>query len=112
MRVQGTQNGARVDVEDLKRTKVRSALELQCVDGYYGASFKCCLGRSAFGGLTWMSPVSSPATTSFPSPRMDPLLATSLNLEIVLVTFCVLGAYIWTLVAAVTAYLCGFVGEK
>lgn len=43
---------------------------------------------------------------------MLPLRATSLNREIVFVTFCVRGAYICTRVAAVTAYLCGFDGEK
>ena len=58
---------------------------------------------SQVNARTCTSPVSSPATTSFPSPRMFPLLATSLNREIVLVTFCVLGAYICTRVAAVTA---------
>lgn len=62
--------------------------------------------------LTWIRPVSSPATTSLPSPRMHPLRATSLKREIVLITFCVRGAYIWTRVAAVTAYLCGLAGEK
>lgn len=38
---------------------------------------------------------------------MKPLRATSLNLAIVLVIFCVRGAYICTLEAAVTAYTCG-----
>ena len=61
---------------------------------------------------TWTRPVSSPATTSFPSPRMHPLRATSLKRDIVLVTFCVLGAYICTRVAAVTAYRWGLEGEK
>ena len=43
---------------------------------------------------------------------MLPLRATSLKREIVLVTFWVRGAYICTLVAAVTAYLCGLDDEK
>lgn len=36
---------------------------------------------------TWTKPLSSPATTSFPSSRMLPLRATSLNRVIVFVTF-------------------------
>lgn len=62
--------------------------------------------------FTCTKPESSPATTSFPSPRMQPLRATSLNLEIVFVIFWVRGAYICTRVAAVTAYLCGLEGAK
>lgn len=37
--------------------------------------------------LACIKPVSSPATSSLPSARMEPLRATSLNLEMVFVTF-------------------------
>ena len=61
---------------------------------------------------TWIKPLSSPATRSIPSTLIHPECATFLNLDMVFVTFLVLGAYICTRVAAVTANRCGFEGEK
>ena len=49
-------------------------------------------GRRGRGTRTWTRPVSSPATRSFPSWRRWALRATSLNLDMVLTTFCVRGA--------------------
>jgi hypothetical protein len=57
-------------------------------------------------------PSSLPATTNFPSFLNSALLAVALNLDIVLTTFPVLGAYINTLVDEDTAYRCGRVGQK
>jgi len=62
--------------------------------------------------LAWTSPESSPATISLPSERIFALFAVSLNLAIVLTTFCVLGANICIRAPEVTAYWCGRQGEK
>jgi len=91
--VQCPQDGPAVDIKDLQRVKIRFSL------------YKVDL-------ITWTSPESSPATTSLPSERIFAFLAMSLNLAIVLTTFCVLGANTCIRAPEVTAYWCGRDGEK
>lgn len=92
--VQCSQDSSAVDIKDLQRLEV---------------SFS---SQRADYLTTWTSPESSPATTSLPSERIFAPLAVSLNLAIVLTTFCVLGANTWIRVPEVTAYWYGRDGEK
>lgn len=69
--IEGAEDGAGADVEHLGR-----------ISG----------GRRGRGARTCTRPVSSPATRSLPSWRRWALRATSLNLDMVLTTFCVRGA--------------------
>lgn len=102
-------------LEDLTRVQVED-LHIQQTSRQLSSLFPwalhAVLRARDVGGLTWTRPESSPATSRFPSDRISPLRAVSLNRATVLTTLFVRGAYTLTSEDAVTASRCGLVGAN